>query len=191
MARLPQACAGWHEVFLNPEAAEAQSVSASLIAGHSIVIINALASQDECQDLLTTATATIMETHGLMMSLATHGRVRMPVLDVFTPKTQLQCDVILARALALVDTELPAVRKELFEGTPLTTLIGNPAFRFADGEPGINVYTEGGLFPPHEDRESLTTLTTVTGEDQFEGGGTAFWASSGHCLVCKPFIEQL
>ena len=51
----------------------------------------------------------------------------------------------------------------------------NERLVFSEGEPAINVYSRGGRFEPHEDKQSLTCLLNVSADEDYEGGGTAFW----------------
>ena len=77
-----------------------------------------------------------------------------------------------------------------------TTCLDNKQLGFSLGEPAVNVYTEGGGFDPHQDRQSLTVLIPLSDPEAFDGGGTAFWAaadctssgvgSSAPFLVLKP-----
>lgn len=53
------------------------------------------------------------------------------------------------------------------------------ALEWSEGEPAINIYTSAGYFGCHKDHLALTILIPLTnvGED-FEGGGTGFWAGN-------------
>merc|ERR1740123_2655130 len=55
----------------------------------------------------------------------------------------------------------------------------------------VNVYTEGGAFTRHRDREHLTVLVPLNqAEEAFIGGGTAFYSSgassSPPAVVARP-----
>jgi len=53
----------------------------------------------------------------------------------------------------------------------------DPRLVFTPGEPACNVYTSGGCFSPHQDRQTLTVLLVLSNRDHFAGGGTAFWSA--------------
>lgn len=91
---------------------------------------------------------------------------------------------ILQRTLAYVDEELPDIRETLFGGD-CKSLVG----LFVDGEqqltwstrePAMNVYyPPEGYFGIHKDNQALTILMPLTSpDDDFTGGGTAFWSQS-------------
>ena len=46
----------------------------------------------------------------------------------------------------------------------------------SEGEPAVNVYTEGGRFKPHRDKQNLTIIVPLSDKVAFTGGGTAFWS---------------
>ena len=84
------------------------------------------------------------------------------------------CDVILRRVLAVVDRELGPVVVSQFGTNSLSELLAAGELEFASREPAVNVYAEGGNFPPHEDHQALTVLVPLS---EHGGGGTGFWAS--------------
>ena len=53
----------------------------------------------------------------------------------------------------------------------------DPGLEFSTAEPAVNVYTEGGSFEVHEDKQCFTILIPLNSEcdNAFTGGGTTFW----------------
>lgn len=86
--------------------------------------------------------------------------------------------VLLQRLLSYVEAQLPNVALSFF-GQKVN--LGQMRRRFSPGEPAINIYTAGGEFNPHTDKEHLTLLIPLDPPGAFEGGGTAFW-SDGHIM---------
>lgn len=178
----------YEEVFLNQKEAAASSCIAEAIAyGHS-VLVQKLATPAECKVLKDWATSTAsieMEKsldHVALGFIRNTGRVRMPIARMLGADSHALCEELLLRSLALLEEQAPTLNTVLLGGCPLT-LAGNAGLSFAAGEPAINVYTEGGGFKPHEDKQSLTILTMLSdGEDgegcEFDGGGTAFWSAA-------------
>ena len=78
------------------------------------------------------------------------------------------CDVILRRVIAVVDRELGPVVVSQFGTTSLSELLAAGELEFASREPAVNVYAEGGNFPPHEDHQvqvdPLLDLPTTTSD---------------------------
>ena len=114
-----------------------------------------------------------------------HGRMRMPVTDALDAAGVATCDSLLLRAISLLDAAMPLLTQALF---PLhatlsaTTCIHNPNLVFSTNEPAINIYTEGGGFGAHEDKQSLTVLVNLsTAGVDFQGGGTLFWSKKAAC----------
>ena len=67
---------------------------------------------------------------------------------------------------------------ETFSGCRLDrSFFANKMIGFTGGEPAINVYTAGGGFKAHQDKQSLTILVSLSPGDDFAGGGTAFWST--------------
>ena len=59
-------------------------------------------------------------------------------------------------------------------------------FLFASQEPAINVYSSGGQFHAHTDGQKLTVLIPLN--DDFCGGGTAFWSEPRRHRVDPPSL---
>ena len=118
--------------------------------------------------------------HCLMLSNA--ARIRMPVDEMLGDAGRATCDAVLMRAMRALEAAQPALSHGLFPdsfsgtGRRARTCLGNKGLVFAAGEPAINVYTPGGCFVPHEDGQSLSVLVNLSHPDDFDGGGTAFWA---------------
>lgn len=109
----------------------------------------------------------------------------MPIADALDTAGVATCDSLLLRAVALLDAVTPLLTRALFPphaALSTATCVHNPNLAFSTGEPAINIYTEGGGFQPHEDKQSLTVLVNLStpGAD-FQGGGTAFWSSKAAC----------
>jgi hypothetical protein len=87
---------------------------------------------------------------------------------------QLSHDLIFNRILPVLQAQQPQLLEELgLHPCPNKTF----ALEFASDEPAINRYMPGGEFEPHEDGYALTLVVLLS--DEFEGGGTMFWPSSG------------
>ena len=183
--RVPNECRNWSEVFLNPhDAAGSRDSSESVVSGHSVLLFHDIASPAECNDLLHEATAAAAQYRRSVVSSMPVTRVRMPVLRYLTETGQALCDALLVRALELLEIELPSLHSTLSSDRGHTcTILGNPEFTFAAGEPAINAYTVGGHFEPHEDKQSLTFLFTLSSPDEFSGGGTGFWSTEDSNLT--------
>ena len=137
--------------------------------------------------------------HCLMLSNA--ARIRMPVDEMLGDAGRKTCDAVLMRAMRALEAAQPALSHGLFPdsfsgtGRRARTCLGNKRLVFAAGEPAINVYTPGGCFVPHEDGQSLSVLVNLSHPDDFDGGGTAFWAlkkagrdSEGRVVDANPTV---
>ena len=86
----------------------------------------------------------------------------MPI-DTLLPEVQALCDALLVRALDVVEVEFPQLHAAVFsDHGHVSKCAENPMLTYAVGEPGINIYTNGGQFQPHEDRQSLTILVNLS-----------------------------
>ena len=174
----------WTEEFIDPQAgATTRTEGESLVLGYSVLVVPEFASTEECKALRDEAQTVASETleNSIVQSEICAGlydptRVRLPVSETLSGEGKTLCDRLLVRALALVKTHQPQLQAALFGECPLSTCLDNQERSFAAGEPAVNVYSEGGRFEPHEDNHSLTILVTLSSQDDFEGGGTAFWA---------------
>ena len=105
---------------------------------------------------------------------------RLPLNALPTAGAAL-CDALLLRALSILDEQIDEnLLRDLFGDclVDASSCRYNPRLRFASGEPAINVYSSGGAFRPHEDKEALTVLVPLSNASDFDGGGTAFWSTS-------------
>ena len=84
------------------------------------------------------------------------------------------CDRILDRVLCAIDEQLRPVAVSQFGTQRLAELRAAGELEFAAREPAVNVYGEGGDFPPHQDHQALTVLVPLSGHG---GGGTGFWTA--------------
>lgn len=167
----------WREIFLNHQhAAAARSVAESVAAGHSLLVLDAVATAAECERLASEATAAAAaerEAKGLA------GLVRKPAVELIGVEGIALFDKLLLRQIDCTAAAAPTLPSSLF-GTVLdespSTCFQNPRLIWSEGEPAINVYTPGGCFTPHEDAQSITCLLNVSRREAYTGGGTAFWS---------------
>jgi len=141
-------------------------MSSAVAEGHSVMLMHALISADECAALRAAG------------KTAAQGecpapRLRLPVDDCLTADDCHAAHAIVRRALALIESDIPELAGALFgQTTGLRTM----ELLFAKGEPAINVYEVGGDFEPHRDKQTLSVLIPLTAPESFTGGGTAFWS---------------
>lgn len=191
IGRVPLSAANWREVYIDPaRAGLSASTAESVCMGNSLLLLDSLASASECQALLEEAAASADDAfEAQTRPSAKYGatppaRVRMELVDHFDEHTIALCDLLLRRAVSRLGKELPSVVERqlglgLGEGfASMRPGIGS-MLGFSDGEPAINVYRAGGLFKPHEDKQSLTVLVPLSDalNGAFVGGGTAFWTT--------------
>lgn len=178
LPRLAGHCATWHEVFLDhAQAGAAASVTDSLRAGHSVLVLHAVSSTAECKALAAQcalAAALVREERG------PHPLVRKRADELIGKAGATICEDLLIRQLALLHSPAPGLVSALFGdvlgASLLQSITHNPELAWSEGEPAINVYTPGGRFTPHEDEQSLTLLLNLSEQDAYTGGGTAFWS---------------
>jgi len=149
--------------------------------GESVVVVPSLASSIECSTLLSAATGIVRGLDASDKGTAPHrgelnpGRTRLNIEDYFNEDVKALCDAILIRVLDWVSLKLPELKHGFFGKAVIDRCLGNSRFTFACGEPAINIYTAGGRFECHEDKQSLTILIPLSNPSDFDGGGTAFW----------------
>ena len=177
----------WRELFIDrDQACAAPSVATAVAAGHSLLVIDAVATASECAAIASEACqAAACERATRCHSVVRRpfcflaGLVRKPVATLVSAECTTLCDNLLLRQLGLLDVSAPSLTRDLF-GEVLTsaqtTCFHNPGLTWTDGEPAINVYTEGGSFTAHEDEQSLTCLLNLSEQGAYTGGGTAFWS---------------
>ena len=99
----------------------------------------------------------------LEVSVSEHapGHVRVRITEMLSPAGQALCDSLLRRALALLEIEHPGLLPELFGATAVGSggsVTQHAGLVFTPGEPACNVYSEGGEFAPHQDRQARAVL---------------------------------
>ena len=181
----------WHELFVSTQGAgDSKDVCTSVVDGHSILVFDALIDQDECEQLTARSRCSSKEAFSDPNS---SSRVRLPVTQI---EQEALCENILLRVLVLLRQQLPLLCQQLF-GDLISSAccIRNPAIKFSPGEPAINVYRTGGRFKPHEDKQSLTVLVSLSCPSAFTGGGTGFWSiedrgprSHGSVATSEPTV---
>lgn len=201
-------------VSLNPDAnAWSTPMGEAIQNGDQVVLIQDVATKDELDTLVNAGTAAC-ERLGPHPS----GRNRFWVPKVFDRDTVELCEEMLLRVLDVVDEEMPDVYDKLFrpagtewcERQPRNAQGQQPSvappeyledscptlrdlymageLEWSEGEPAINVYTAAGAFGCHKDHLALTILIPLTSSDEFEGGGTGFWAG-GRAEDENPFVD--
>ena len=204
---------GWTEVFINAAEAGVTRTTADAVAqGHSLLLLE-LASVSECESLRSEASHFACEHRLAESSEGTDYKgiscqgfeevpgpeivmpvVRLPIMEMLGFTGQALCDTLLVRGLALLRRDHPTLLPQLFgdilaaEDAGVTT---HPQLTFTPGEPACNVYTTGGSFAPHVDRQSLTVLLTLSASDAFCGGGTCFWSIADSAEGPKLFGRTL
>lgn len=194
------------EVFIDHER-EGANVGERVKFGESVVELKDLATPEECRWLVNTCLKAA-EAATPTRQLDKPGLVRLPTIAAAERATvtntpcadPLPKDVdeilkmILTRAAAFIDEELPSLTSTLFETDSLENLLTDNHLKFSSREPAVNRYTKGGEFLAHKDAQALTVLLPLScPENDFTGGGTAFWGqdSRGHRVedpssVLKP-----
>lgn len=165
--RKPESCSCWSEYHLSAKAGEAPDPSSSIAHGFSVMLIPELVSKEECASLLA-AGLVAAEAEAVNNSDA---RLRLALVS-FQPEVQQAAQVIIQRALRLIEDRLPDLASSLFGQT---TELASMELLFADREPAINIYSVGGEFLPHRDKHSISVLVPLSQPEVFTGGGTAFW----------------
>lgn len=179
-------------------------------SGESVLLLNNISSQDECQFLINLATKSAkrhqekrteggLDKPGLVRlptwaAAQRAAKTKTPCADSICKQANEICRSILLRAFQKIDQEQPPLVSTLFgEGKSLADAFLQDDLDWSSREPAVNVYTKGGEFVAHKDAQSLTLLVALTGPTSFGGGGTSFWSqdSRGHRveepqLVLKP-----
>ena len=167
---------------------------ANIASGHSVLVVPNFACAAERDVLLDSASSVAARQAAAQRDGETFeagpqsaaGRLRLHVPQRLDRPAQELTDRLVHRALAFVQTRLPAMGeamlgREVFQLCELLPCELPSRFEFSPGEPAVNLYTAGGLFKPHEDQMGLTVLVTLSTPGEFTGGGTAFWAPG-----CRP-----
>jgi len=175
MPREPLVSDRWTERFVNAASASCGPSEDALASSHSIMEISSVASFEECAALHDHATAVASRervarqksgpaygTDGMRYDGRT-GRIRGPVKELLDEQSQELCDTILMRVVAELERQMPALVPRLFgAGVLLRSILHNAQLAFSPGEPAINVYTAGGNFDAHTDKQSLTILVPLS-----------------------------
>ena len=133
----------------------------------SVFTVDAFATAEECEALVHAAHR-LLDSYGVRDAQPARSRLSI-VSKVDT--------VLRLRLLALIEAELPDYAHSIFgQRTGLAELFPE----YSPGEPAVNIYTAGGEFAPHTDKQSVSLLVPLSATGAFEGGGTAFWADSHH-----------
>jgi hypothetical protein len=135
--------------------------------GHDVYTVPSFASAAECEALIATAT---------QLRENTYPDDPPPLCRLPLEKDDCLSRVLMARTLSLVEEQLPEFAISAF-GQALG-LAEMRVASFSKGEPAVNVYTAGGTFAPHTDKEALTIIIPLSAPEAFEGGGTGFWKGS-------------
>jgi len=160
------------------QAALTQNVGGSVIAGHSVLIVHDVVDLKECATLLGAGRRIPRNATTVHCCKPGSGRIRQPIKENFSYAEQNLCDTLLMRTLAFLSGEESLglnISQACFGDEPFETVTNNPLLSFATGEPAVNIYTAGGDFAPHQDKQSLTILVALSAPQAFEGGGTAFF----------------
>ena len=189
-AVLPEISTTWRSVPIGDDA-EDLSIGEALKQGAALVLLDNIASAEECAALASAASKAARSDREKRRAadLPLTGLVRVPTVaaaerasisgtpcakPLSTEASDL-ADVILRRVMEFVDVRLPSLTEVLFKESLCSLEVAN-ALEFSSREPSLNVYTTGGEFLPHQDHQSLTVLMPLTAPDAaFSGGGTAFW----------------
>ena len=199
----------WQEIPIASEALPAgrpcESIGEAIRQGASVVLVENVASPDECRALCEAASRSAqahrrseqsksagVNPNGNLVRLpiAAAGErakaVGTPCAEALDAESSAMCERILLRVMASIDEHMPSVVASLFHGAAdleasrspsLCELHASSALEYSSREPAINVYTAGGEFMPHMDHQSLTVLIPLSGaDDEFTGGGTGFWS---------------
>lgn len=120
-----------------------------------------------------------------MLPQSTAKRENAPPEDVLPDDTSQLMERILERALTYLDNSdeiCSSLRTTLFgdDCESIAELFRSQQLQFSSREPAINVYyPPNGHFAMHKDHHALSILIPLSSsDDEFKGGGTAFWNQS-------------
>lgn len=183
---------GWTEVSIRTGApvggSSPRSAAAALSRGDSVLLLPGVGAPAECEAVVRACAASLHGGQSLVRlpsiaaaQLASSSELAFewePAADA--PLTALPaeadelCARILRRALFAVDQALAPVSVSQFGTARVSALLDAGELEFAEREPAVNVYSEGGAFHPHCDQQGLTVLVPLSAGHG--GGGTGFWA---------------
>jgi hypothetical protein len=176
------------------------------VQGLSVVLLHGLVSAADCEvlraeassaaciarevanDSRSESTRTLAPYQANVLTQPTTSTIRMPIIQMLGASGRSLCDKILLGGVARLAKDLPSLLPALFGDFRITeaaSVTQSSHLVFTPGEPACNVYSVGGRFTPHEDRQSLTILVPLSSTDDYAGGGTGFWsrAARGHTGV--------
>ena len=133
---------------------------------HSVYTLPSFATGAECEALIAEA-AKLMESYK-RSDTEPPTRCRLALASAIET-------TMLHRILHYMEEHMPSLAASLW-GTSCAADLVDMSANFSPGEPAVNVYTAGGRFAPHTDKEDLTLLVPLSPPGAFEGGGTAFWS---------------
>ena len=177
---IPNTDWSWQELFVNADrAAAASSVAQSVASSDSLLIFDAFASDDECRAIAVEALGAADNSASVCQYQPPSSCIRRHVTEVLGANCLALSDQLLLRQVTLLRWAAPSLTDSLFGGmlrsSPFTCMY-NKSLAWTEGEPAINIYTDGGCFTPHIDEQALTFLLNLSPESAYTGGGTAFWS---------------
>jgi hypothetical protein len=148
---------------------------------NAVYVVPNFATQEECEALMTAANGALPKA-----TAKAPGRYRLPTLCEALGRLSTIDDepagsvrsldaVLIRRALELMESHDPALAASFF---PRDHGLTDLSITFSPGEPAVNIYSVGGEFRPHTDKQHISLLVPLSPEGAFEGGGTAFWNAS-------------
>lgn len=194
---------GMEVVWLNEAMRGRRSLGEHVQQGDCCVVVPNVASADELRDLFGAGLVACDAQGGFKDG----GKNRFSVSDPasFGLDVVESVEQVFLRVLDVVDDGIPSVYEALFrpgptwaERQPSSRLFSSgaspddylgdvfPSLRelymageleWSEGEPAINVYTDGGGFGPHKDHMALSVLVPLTDRGECVGGGTGYWSS--------------
>jgi hypothetical protein len=144
--------------------------------GHSVYTVPLFASAAECGTLMKEATARILARPKDESRRTRMKKPRCRLQLACVPPARMEV-VFLHRLLAFLEARMPDLAQAVFGQS---TGLADMEVAFSTQEPAVNVYHAGGQFLAHCDKEALTILVPLSPANEFEGGGTAFWAHGTH-----------
>lgn len=197
------------EIWLNPAAAQhpTRTLGEALMLGDVVLCVRDVADADELEALRADGVAA-MERQGAKPN----GKNRFSVSDALAFEYDVveRCEALLLGVLDILDDDYPEIYDALFkpgdgwsarqpksrlfsEGSEPDEFLGETCaslrdlymmgeLEWSEGEPAINVYTEGGGFGHHKDHMALSVLIPLSDPDDFAGGGTGYWSAA----ACPP-----
>lgn len=197
----------WRQVAIDPSQppGDVLPIGESLRQGASVVIVDDVASEEECRSLsaLCSRAAAVERAQrdgaeqavGLVRVHESHheGLVRLPSVEAaarcrlrgtacaapLPPAADAMATALLLRAMEFVDAELHSIVSCCFGAadSTLREMRAQGGLEYSHREPAVNVYSQGGEFLAHKDHQHLTVLLPLSSpDDDFAGGGTGFWA---------------